>query len=84
MKNLLIFVIVVLLYSCKKPAQETTTIAGYEIEFLFEKDGCKMYRFNDNGRFIYWSNCNGKTERNYTTHSGKTTQSHHDETITTK
>lgn len=30
----------------------------YEIEYLFEHDGCKMYRFMDKGTYIYFSNCN--------------------------
>lgn len=31
---------------------------SYEIEYLFEHEGCKMYRFMDNGTYIYFSNCN--------------------------
>lgn len=28
----------------------------FEVEFLFEKDGVKMYRFYDNGRYHYYTN----------------------------
>jgi hypothetical protein len=27
--------------------------SDFKIEFLFEKDGCKMYRFKDRGRLFY-------------------------------
>ena len=28
----------------------------FEVELLFEKEGIKMYRFYDNGRFHYYTN----------------------------
>lgn len=31
----------------------------YTVEYLFEHDGCKLYRFMDNGNYVYFSNCNG-------------------------
>ncbi len=31
----------------------------YTVEYLFEHDGCKVYRFRDNGNYIYFTNCNG-------------------------
>ena len=31
---------------------------SYEIEYLFEHEGCKMYRFKDGASYIYFSNCN--------------------------
>lgn len=37
----------------------------YQVELLFEKDGCKVYRFTDYGRNVYWSNCAGRLS--YTT-----------------
>lgn len=33
----------------------------YEIEYLFEHDGCKVYRFWDNGHHVYFTNCQGST-----------------------
>jgi len=33
----------------------------YTVDFLFEHDGCKVYRFHDQGRFVYFTNCNGET-----------------------
>jgi hypothetical protein len=35
----------------------------YEVAFLFEHDGCKVYRFEDGGQLIYFTSCNGETTR---------------------
>ena len=32
----------------------------YKVEYLFEHDGCKVYRFYDNGYYVYFTNCNGE------------------------
>lgn len=31
----------------------------YNVEYLFEHDGCKVYRFSDNGNYVYFTNCKG-------------------------
>jgi hypothetical protein len=31
----------------------------YSVDFLFEHDGCKVYRFYDYGNYVYFTNCNG-------------------------
>ncbi len=31
----------------------------YKVDYLFEHDGCKVYRFADNGYYVYYTNCNG-------------------------
>lgn len=31
----------------------------YKVEYLFEHDGCKVYRFHDRGSYIYFTNCTG-------------------------
>jgi len=28
----------------------------YDVEYLFEHDGCKVYRFKDNGDYVYFTN----------------------------
>ena len=33
----------------------------YSVSYLFEYDGCKVYRFFDDGKFVYFTNCNGNT-----------------------
>ena len=66
MKPLLSLTAIVMLSisSCKtnKPlistqAQNNTT---YEVSYLFEHDGCKVYRFYDMGNYVYFTNCNGE------------------------
>lgn len=32
---------------------------SYRVEYLFEHDGCKVYRFMDMGHYIYFTNCQG-------------------------
>lgn len=56
----------------------------FNLEFLFEKNGCKMYRFLDGGRYVYWSDCQGKVQSDYTTRSGKVTVVHHEESVTSE
>ena len=79
LKSLATFIAVVFLTSCNKDAQQkqVTTNPEFTIELLFEKDGCKIYRFQDGGRNIYWTNCTGKIQYDEThLHSnGKTTSS---------
>ena len=31
----------------------------YYVSYLFEYDGCKVYRFYDQGEYIYFTNCQG-------------------------
>ncbi|MEO6758395.1 MAG: DUF4884 domain-containing protein [Saprospiraceae bacterium] len=33
----------------------------YKVEYLFEHDGCKVYRFRDNSNYVYFTSCNGET-----------------------
>lgn len=33
----------------------------YHVHYLFEHEGCKVYRFMDYGNFIYFTNCTGET-----------------------
>lgn len=40
------------------PAQNNQT---YEVEYLFEHEGCRAYRFRDMGNWVYYTNCNGST-----------------------
>ena len=32
----------------------------YTVDFLFEHNGCKVYRFYDAGNFVYFTNCKGE------------------------
>ncbi|WP_372650393.1 DUF4884 domain-containing protein [Draconibacterium sp.] len=39
----------------KSPENNST----YNVEYLFEYDGCKVYRFYDQGEYVYFTNCKG-------------------------
>jgi hypothetical protein len=53
--------------SCFKDPISSETKGDFQVEFLFEKDGLKMYRFYD-GRYHYFTN---KGEAITTQTSGK-------------
>jgi hypothetical protein len=83
MKYLLILPLLAFI-GCREDAQETIQNGNFQVEFLFEQDSCKMYRFKDGTRMIYWANCAGRTQYDYTTSTGKSTVTHHGETLTTE
>lgn len=70
MKKLLV-VVAILLSSCGDVVlkKEQTNNYDLEIEFLFEKDGIKVYRFHDNLQYHYFTN---KGETITSQRSGKT------------
>lgn len=80
MKKLILLLIVVFLSSCYNDSQETIQNGNFKVEYLFEQNGCKMYRFRDGGRFVYWSDCQGKVQSDYESDDDV----HHQETITTQ
>jgi len=42
--------LIALIASCKEPlSKQQTNNTEYEVNLLFEHDGCKVYRFYDNG-----------------------------------
>lgn len=63
LKILLFLAIGTMLYSCMtgrpiekiKPENNPT----YKVEYLFELDGCKVYKFYDSGHYVYFTNCRG-------------------------
>ena len=65
-KNLLIaLVILSFLSSCRtyrelRELRRVNDKRSYMIKFLFEHDGCKIYRFYD-WDWVYFSNCTGET-----------------------
>ncbi len=55
-KTILALVMIISLSSCYKDPQSTEHMGnGFEVQFLFEKDGIKVYRFSDGGRFHYFT-----------------------------
>jgi len=60
----LIFITIILL-SCRTgipisntPSENNKT---YYVQYLFQHDGCKVYRFYDEGHYVYFTNCSGQT-----------------------
>ena len=75
-KILIIAAATIMLSSCYKDPQSATTEGnGFEVEFLFEKDSIRVYRFRDGGRAHYFTN-RGETMTDQT--SGK---NHYEENI---
>ena len=65
MKNYLLYLLALLITSCKvqqpltsKPSENNKT---YKVDYLFEHDGCKVYRFYDEGNYVYFTNCRGES-----------------------
>lgn len=78
MKSKKLFTLVILLASaffitsCYKNAQheEQTSNLSFKLEVLFEKEGCKVYRFYDAGRAVYWTDCRGVVSTEYFVKNG--------------
>ena len=45
-------------------------LKDYDVQFLFECNGVKVYRFYDDNEFIYFTDANGMTHYQYTTRTG--------------
>ena len=67
MKKYLLPLLAILSCSCfsGKPiiTEEPKNNVTYTVVYLFEHDGCKVYRFYDRGEYVYFTNCNGETIR---------------------
>lgn len=53
----------VMFISCTKrgyPVNPKDNLVDFEVEYLFECDGVKMYRFFDDGYYRYFTTGNGK------------------------
>ena len=74
----------VLFTGCVEDGKESVQNGSFTVEFLFEQNGCKMYRFKDGGRYVYWSDCQGKVQSDYSTQSGKTMVKRNVEAITSE
>lgn len=61
-KSSLLIIFIINLSSCVlqtpietvKPVNNNT----YNVQYLFEHNGCKVYRFMDLGHYVYFTNCN--------------------------
>jgi hypothetical protein len=59
------------------PISVDTTVSKYQVYFLFEHEGCKVFKFNDNGHIVYYTNCNGNMSWQVTRKQGKHTTTDH-------
>lgn len=71
MKSILLLLVAAVAFlslvsSCREEPIKTerTEVNGIKLDLLFEKDGCKVYRFYD-GQAVYWSDCRGNIEYDY-------------------
>ena len=53
------YILLLLFISCAKDPVSTnsTNNKNIKVDFLFENEGCKVYRFKDSGNIHYYTNC---------------------------
>lgn len=74
MKSLVaIIAMAAMLSSCSQDPVSThsTDNPNVPVAVLFETDGCKVYRFTDAGRFVYFTSCAGTTTAFHSESCGK-------------
>jgi hypothetical protein len=63
-KNLLLPLMAILSCSCATGIplahKESDNNVTYKVDYLFEHEGCKVYRFYDRGNEVYFTNCKGE------------------------
>ena len=59
-------------------------LKDYDVKFLFECNGVKVYRFTDRYTEVYFTNANGMTYYQYTTMQGKISYTRKVQSINTK
>ena len=60
-------------------------LKDYNVQFLFECNGVKVYRFIDGSELIYFTDANGMTRYQYTTRTGLVNhQTHRVQSINTR
>lgn len=65
MNKCLILALVFLSVACSEqipPLEVTVVQKTYQVDKLFEVDGCRVYRFEDGGHSRYFTNCSGATQ----------------------
>lgn len=62
-KTLLVSFFVLGFVSCVSNEPITSSVPvnnqTYQVDYLFEHEGCKVYRFQDRGNYVYFTNCTG-------------------------
>jgi len=61
--SLLACILLLNLSSCFSERPVAKQVPGnndtYKVDYLFEHEGCKVYRFRDMGNYVYFTNCTG-------------------------
>ena len=59
-----LFSVLAILQGCSKDpiSVEVSSNTNVTVDFLFEHDGCKLYRFVDGGKPIYYAKCRESTQ----------------------
>lgn len=81
MNRAMILALLLCLTGCndgKGPAPGQRATDYYDVTFLFERDGCRLYRFDDGPHYHYFASCPGSTSSRVS--AGKTSRP--DEVIT--
>lgn len=67
MRYLLLIILVAFLSGCfvTEPIKTEVPVNNetYRVDYLFEHEGCKVYRFYDRGESVYFTNCTGEAIR---------------------
>lgn len=66
--------VLLILTGCEKQpiSSQQTDNVNFQVDLLFSKDGCNVYRFYDQGRSIYFVKCdNGNLQTQSTFSCGK-------------
>lgn len=61
-----IAILIAILVECgvQEQGKENTSNPNIQIDFLFEHDGCRIYRFFDAGKRYFFSDCRGRISGN--------------------
>ena len=75
MKSVLLLLVVFALTGCKPPItpeQSEAAGKGFQVDRLFTHEGCTVFRFEDSGRYRYFSKCDGpRSETSWVEGCGK-------------
>jgi hypothetical protein len=73
MRRFWLFLLLGAALGCEKSpvSQSSSNNPNIAVDFLFEHEGCKLYRFYDGGRAIYYANCGGRIQTSWSHPCGK-------------
>lgn len=75
-KTSVLIAVITLFFSCMSIQKPVSRVAPndnqtYKVDYLFEHEGCKVYRFMDRGNYVYFTNRNSEITsiKNDSTHT---------------